>query len=342
MRINAPRRTAVDRELAPDRNDEYLFYQSLLGIWPAEAMDAPIPEEAPPDVVVRMRQFMQKAIKEAKVHTSWFNQNLAYEDAVSRFIDGALTGASGRVFLESFIPFQRRVAIRGMVNSLAQLVLKIASPGVPDFYQGTEEWNLVLADPDNRVPVDFARREATLSELSPWIATSEAIWNPCAPPAPRTACDLDGHVRLLLDRWSDARIKTFLMACGLRLRRHERRLLLHGGYLPIFTDGTAASHLVGFVRFSEGNALLAVIPRLMSPHLGDELALPTGPETWGDTRIGLPRDVASGPWRNIFTGATVTPVDDERGAEVFQTCPVALLWSQPEGRPVGTGARLSV
>src|SRR5262249_21679916 len=160
---------AVDRRTAPDTNDEYLFYQALVGCWPPEAVNAPICEEAPPDLVSRLRMYMQKAIKEAKTHTSWISQSNAYEDSVSRFVETTLTGSAGQRFLASFVPFVRPVARAGMVNSLAQLVLKIASPGVPDFYQGTETWQLDLADPDNRRPVDFHAREGMLNDLMPWI-----------------------------------------------------------------------------------------------------------------------------------------------------------------------------
>src|SRR4029079_6313174 len=148
-KINAVHRTAVDRAYAPDANDEYLFYQALVGSWPAEPVTAPPPVEAPPELVARLRGYMQKAIKEAKTHTSWFNQGGAYEDAVAKFVDTTLHGSAASRFLQSFVPFVRRGAHGGMVNSLAQLVLKVASPGVPDFYQGTEFWQLDMADPDN-------------------------------------------------------------------------------------------------------------------------------------------------------------------------------------------------
>jgi (1->4)-alpha-D-glucan 1-alpha-D-glucosylmutase len=143
-KINAGHRTAVDRASAPDANDEYLFYQALVGTWPAERLDAPLPVEAPAELVSRLRAFMQKAIKEAKTHTSWFNQGGAYEDAVARFVETTLRGSAARRFLKSFVPFVRRVSVGGMVNSLAQLVLKVASPGVPDFIK---ERNLAADSP---------------------------------------------------------------------------------------------------------------------------------------------------------------------------------------------------
>ena len=137
--------------------------------------------------VARLQRYMQKAIKEAKTHTSWFNQNRPYEDAVSRFVESDAHGPRGAGFLSTFVPFVRRVAAAGMMNSLSQLVLKSASPGVPDFYQGTETWQLDMADPDNRRPVDFAARAAMLDELMPWILRAES--------EERTGTGPDGRAR---------------------------------------------------------------------------------------------------------------------------------------------------
>jgi len=332
MRINASHRTAVDRQSAPDRNDEYLFYQSLLGAWPAEPMEAPIPHAAPCDLVDRMRRYMQKAIKEAKVHTSWVNENSAYESAMSTFVDTALTGPGARPFLSSFLPFERRVAALGMVNSLAQLVLKMASPGVPDFYQGTELWDFHLVDPDNRGPVDFASRQAMLDELRPWIDRSEWL-RPTAAGCGECATEsLEAHVGAMLEGWHDARIKMFLTACGLRLRARERALMLHGDYRPLGADGIGATHLLGFARCLGGKALLAVVPRLTTTLLPPGEFLPIGAGVWGDTRIALPRELAARTFRQVLTGETVRP--SLRGeaagllaADVLRTCPVALLWA---------------
>jgi (1->4)-alpha-D-glucan 1-alpha-D-glucosylmutase len=330
MRINASHRTAVDRQSAPDRNDEYLFYQSLLGAWPAEPVDAPIPHAAPFDLVDRMRRYMQKAIKEAKVHTSWVNENSAYEGAVSTFVETALTGPGARPFLSSFVPFERRVAALGMVNSLAQLVLKIASPGVPDFYQGTEWWDFHLVDPDNRGPVDFASRRAMLDELRPWIDRSEWV-SPASPGRRDCATEsLETCVGAMLARWHDARIKMFLTACGLRLRARERALMLHGDYTPLAADGIGATHLLGFARCLDGKALLAVVPRLTAALLPPDQPLPTGAALWGDTRIALPRALAGRAFRQVFTGEPIRPAGDAgglRAADVLRTCPVALLWT---------------
>jgi (1->4)-alpha-D-glucan 1-alpha-D-glucosylmutase len=330
-RTNAVHRTAVDRESAPDRNDEYLFYQSLVGVWPAEPPNTPIPPEAPPMLVGRMREFMQKAIKEAKVHTSWINVNLAYESAVSTFVETTLSGPGARPFLSSFVPFARLVAARGMVNSLAQLVLKLASPGVADFFQGTECWDLSLVDPDNRRQVDFARREAMLEELLPWIRHVERE------PREATADDrmpgrLEDCVATLLEHWHDGRIKLFVAAVGLRLRSRAARLMARGDYTPLAFEGPAAAHLVGFSRCMDGKALLAIVPRLTSSLSAGDARLPIG-EIWDRTRIMLPPTLTGRSFHNVITGARVPACEREAAAEgldaaeAFRTVPVALLWS---------------
>jgi (1->4)-alpha-D-glucan 1-alpha-D-glucosylmutase len=215
-----------------------------------------------------------------------------------------------------------------MVNSLAQLVLKIASPGVPDFYQGTEWWDLHLVDPDNRGPVDFASRRIMLDELQPWIDRSERV---CGSPG---SCDramepLQAQVGEMLAHWHDARIKMFLTACGLRLRARERALMLHGGYTPLAADGIGATHLLGFARDFEGKALLAIVPRLTAALLPGGEQLPIGAGLWRDTRIALPRTLEGRTFRQLFTGEAVIPAGAGGllAADVLRTCPVALLWA---------------
>ena len=157
----------VDGRAAPDANDEYLFYQTLVGAWPAREDDEPLET-----LTERLGAYMEKATKEAKRHTSWVNPSAGYDAATRGFVTGLL--APGGAFLSAFRPFQRLVAAHGAVNSLAQTLLKIVAPGIPDFYQGTELWELSLVDPDNRRPVDFARRRALLDALRARIPAEDA------------------------------------------------------------------------------------------------------------------------------------------------------------------------
>ena len=173
MRMNRTHRTIVDGEPAPDRNDEYRFYQALVGVWPLEISNPDLPAAGEGvkgpldlgDLVERLRAYMLKAVKEAKRHTSWLTPNEEYERAVTSFVDRVLTGPGRAKFLSVFAPFARRVARIGMINGLAQVTLKIGSPGIPDFYQGAELWDLSLVDPDNRRPVDFAHRQCLLASV---------------------------------------------------------------------------------------------------------------------------------------------------------------------------------
>jgi (1->4)-alpha-D-glucan 1-alpha-D-glucosylmutase len=321
--INAPHRTPVDCEPAPDANDEYLFYQMLLGAWPAETAGAPIPTEAPAALVTRFQTQMHKAIKEAKTHTSWLNRNQAYEDAVSRFVSSTLTGPSAARFLEAFAPFARRIARAGMVNSLAQLLLKIASPGIPDFYQGTEVWQLDMADPDNRRPIDFDCRAITLDALMPWITRAE--------PGDRKrdeekVAEREAFLRQLLANWPDGRLKMFLTACALRFRRREAALFLRGEYTPLRAEGADADRVVAFARREGEKAAIVVVPRLASDKvLAHPGCLDPG-EEWGETCLVVPTDLAGDTFLNLFSGAHLRAVDAHLSASaVFRACPVALL-----------------
>ena len=316
MRVNGRHRTKIQGAWAPDRNDEYLFYQALLGAWPAEASSAPVAESACPDLVDRITAYMQKAVREAKVHTSWIRENQEYGRAVGLFVNRTLTARTAPRFLSSFVAFQRRAAHLGMINSLAQLALKLASPGVPRLLSGTELWDLSLVDPDNRRPVDFAKRQALLEEMRPLIDRIEA-----GRPA-------DRDVAALLDRWHDGAIKLLLTACGLRFRRAHAALMLEGAYLPLESDGPAADHVVAFARHDDSGTLLTLAPRLGASLVGEHQSLPLGPETWGATRILLPDGIPASGYRHVLTGETVEGTGSHvSAAAVFRTSPVALLWA---------------
>jgi (1->4)-alpha-D-glucan 1-alpha-D-glucosylmutase len=319
-RATAPVRAVVNGAPAPDRNDEYLFYQALVGAWPAG-------HDGPPDdaFVARMRAYLQKAVKEAKVHTSWIHPSADYDRAVSAFVDGALTGRAARGFLRLFQPFAARIARLGAVNSLSQLVLKVASPGVPDFYQGTELWDLSLVDPDNRRPVDFDVRERWLADALAWLDD--------ATPARRIA----GLTERLAD-CTDGRVKLCLTAAALQLRRNFRDLFLHGEYIPLEARGPRAAHVVGLARRHRSAVAIAVVPRLVHATFGAQAPLPPPAEVWRDTVIDLPAPLASAISTDVFTGETHRGGDDGgrtvlRVADLFRHAPVALLIAVPGEAP---------
>jgi (1->4)-alpha-D-glucan 1-alpha-D-glucosylmutase len=324
LRMNAPHRTQLGGEWAPDRNDEYRFYQVLLGVWPADAGAESGPTSVPASLVARLCAYMLKAAKEAKIHTSWINDNERYDAALLKFVEDTLTGQTALPFLESFRPLARRVAWIGMINSLAQLVLKIASPGTPDFYQGSELWDLNLVDPDNRRPVDYTVRAAALRELAP-LLDDVGDNRDMLPVAEHLAA-----VQHLLASWEDGRIKLLVTSSGLRLRRQLSELFLSGQYLPLEADLTVKGGIVAFARQSADRAVIAVVPRLIANLVSSEGKLPVGLNVWCTSRVILPPALADTPYRNVFTGEVIRPVSAQRESwipvgEALATCPVALL-----------------
>jgi (1->4)-alpha-D-glucan 1-alpha-D-glucosylmutase len=325
--VNVPHLRDVHGATAPDRNDEWLFYQTLIGTWPPGPPDAPVPEVAPEGLAERVAAYMLKAAKEAKRHTSWVNPVNAYDEAVTAFVAGALTGSTAPRFLASLVPFQRKVAWFGMINSLAQVVIKIGSPGVPDFYQGTELWAFTLVDPDNRRPVDFERHRELLRSLEPALAE-------CDPATLRDGITPSGRANLvsqMFENWWDGRIKLFITAAALRLRRARPDVMLSGDYVPLSAD-TSRSHLVAFARVAGDNAAIVAVPRFLATRLGGEPAPPVGLDLWETTRVLLPPALTERAFVNLFTGEVVRPlVYRGRGwllaGDVFTTSPVALLWA---------------
>ena len=305
--LNADKKSEVDAELAPDCNDEYLFYQTLVGTRPAESCT---PEEFA-DFRERMGAYMQKAIKEAKVHTSWVNPNEAYDHAVSKFVKEVLIADPENRFLSDFMQFHRRVAYPGMLNSLSQTLLKIASPGVPDFYQGTELWDFSLVDPDNRRPVDFGKRIKLLEELKQ-----------------REQENRPALIQELLNRWVDGKIKLYMTHKGLSFRRSHKSLFEEGNYIPIDAFGGAKDHVCAFARRT-GSGLGfggSAAPDHETTQRG-EAAFRRG--TWGSSALVLPEDTPES-WLNIFTGEELKVTLSEQRkllplASTLQSFPLALL-----------------
>jgi (1->4)-alpha-D-glucan 1-alpha-D-glucosylmutase len=311
-RLNAAKKTVVDDQPAPNRNDEYLLYQTLLGAWPAEP---PTPEELE-RFRGRITAYMQKATKEAKVHTSWINPNEEYDAAVRQFVVRLLPDTTDDPFLRDLLALQRRVAFFGYFNSLSQLLLKLTSPGVPDLYQGTELWDFSLVDPDNRRPVDYRRRREVLEGLQTRIDQE------CE--------DLAALAAGLLAGMPDGRIKAYVMSRTLRFRREHEDLFLRGDYLPLETAGARRDHVCAFARSTGEHAVLVVVPHLVVGLVGGAECSPLGSEVWGNRRLPLPAHLAYRTYRNLFTGETLAPAGDHGApgiplAIALGQFPVALL-----------------
>ena len=307
-KLNRSKHRKLGEVHAPSRNDEYLLYQALVGIWPF----APPEPEALAALAARIEGYMLKAVREAKVNSSWINPNADYEAATTDFVR-ALLAPEPNLFLRDFVPFHQRIARIGAFNSLAQLLLRLASPGVPDLYQGSELWDFSLVDPDNRRPVDYAQRQAALQAVrSAWTEHGGS-------------CAVE-----MLDRLYDGQIKLYLTWRTLGFRREREALFRDADYLSLKTHGPRAENVCAFARQLDGEALVLVVPRLLGDLMGESGHTPVGAAVWGDSWVELPPERAHARWNNVLTGQTtdVQPLGNSSGlrlADLFETFPYALL-----------------
>ena len=303
---NKPHRVALEDESAPDLNEEYFLYQTLVGVWPIEP--APPQSAAPPGPAVsptfaaRIQEYMHKALHEAKAHSSWINPNPPYDEAIHRFTADVLNPEKSGPFLADLQAFIRRVSHYGLLNSLAQALVKFTAPGVPDTYQGTELWDFSLVDPDNRQPVDFDLRAQLLDELK-------------AGPV---------HLRELLDAKEDGRVKLYLTWRALCCRRAHPGLFSDGAYLPVEAGGTGRQHVFSFIRRHDDQVALVVVPRWLTRLLPEPGRLPLG-AVWGDTHVLLPEDLRGRSWRNVLSDEVVPAAAQLSLGAVLAQFPVALL-----------------
>ena len=313
-RLNQTKKARVEEGPAPLRNDEFLLYQTLIGSWPLEPMDA----AARAAYCERIQNYMLKATREAKVMTSWVSPNEDYERATREFVAGILDPSRRNAFLPDFEPFAKQISELGLWNSLSQTVLKLTGAGVPDLYQGTEIWDFSLVDPDNRRPVDYERRRALLASLESRLAQS--------------VDQLRELSRELVASPRDGRIKLFVIWRMLNFRRQHPGLLTSGRYLPLDATGPRSEHVCAFVRKTPQSALVVVVPRLIGKLCGEAGGPPLGRDRWGDTFVSLPTQLQSASFRNLFTGEIVGPSQpgfSEAGrwsiGDVLATFPVAVL-----------------
>ena len=306
-RLNRRGRSFIDDQSYPSRNEEYLLYQTLLGTWPLAEMT----EEEEREYRQRIVGYMHKAMREAKVYTSWINPSGRHEQAMTRFVDAVLA-PDNRAFREDFRELHGLIAQYGIYNSLAQLAIKMGAPGVPDFYQGTELWDFSLVDPDNRRPVDYERRRILIEEV-------DHIW--CRQGR------LTAASQLLTAR--DDRLKLYATATMLRFRREQRDLFERGGYEPLEAVGPRRDHLFAFARAHGSRHLLVVVPRLVATLAPDVAIPPLGHRTWGDTELTLRDPNVPGAYRDIFTDQVVIPrrngVAALRVADILAHFPIAVL-----------------
>jgi len=301
-RINRRKKRTVNGTNVPDRNDEYFLYQTLVGAFPFDETEYPA-------FVERMKNYIIKAVREAKVHTAWLKPDEDYEDAYISFVEEILQPSEDNQFLKEFVPFQKKVAYYGIFNSLSQTLIKITSPGVPDFYQGTELWDLNLVDPDNRRPVDFEKRTSFLRDIRD-----------------KTQTDVLSLITELFSSKEDGRLKLFLICRALQARNEKAEVFQKGAYIPIEVGGRFKDHVVVLARRYRNAWAITIAPRLLTA-LMKEGEYPFGQQVWDDTRVVLPKGTPT-LWKDIITGEVIKSEETLPINETLKHFPVALLMGE--------------
>ncbi|EAR23430.1 malto-oligosyltrehalose synthase [Nitrococcus mobilis] len=310
-RMNRTKRRTIDTAPAPSRNDQYLFYQTLAGAWPLD-----LRTDAELEVFrERIEAFLLKAIREAKMHSSWLNPNPAYEEAAVHFVRAVLSSLQDNPFLSDLRTFIKPITRYGLLNSLAQTLLKLTSPGVPDIYQGNELWDFSLVDPDNRRSVDYAYRERLLGEVRTITIG---------------AADTLERLASLLENLEDGRLKLYLTRQTLLLRQRHRALFQHGDYQALDTQGQRAAHICAFARGHAEEVAVVATGRWFARLAAASEGLASGESPWADTWVEAP---TGGRYLNALTGEYIAADEAESGAcfaatELFRCLPVALLLRQ--------------
>ncbi|GAB4347754.1 MAG: malto-oligosyltrehalose synthase [Candidatus Abyssubacteria bacterium] len=302
-RLNRTKKKKLGHLRAPDRNDEYLLYQTLLGAYPFDKTEYD-------SFVTRIKHYIVKAVREAKVHTAWLKPDTDYEDAFVSFIDEILKKDENNAFLNDFLPFQMKIAYYGIFNSLSQTLIKITSPGIPDFYQGSELWDFNLVDPDNRRPVDFEKRNRFVADITR-----------------RARSDAAGLISDLLQHMGDGRIKLFLIQKALKARNDNCELFTKGSYLPLAVSGERQANIFAFARNHDGRWAVTAAPRLLTSII-TEGEYPLGQKVWADTCVQLPADAPT-KWKNALTGEQLSSnVELLPLGDVLRKFPAGLLLSE--------------
>ncbi|MDA2919815.1 malto-oligosyltrehalose synthase [Desulfobacterota bacterium AH_259_B03_O07] len=304
-RLNIDRKKILNDKIIPDQNEEYFLYQTLIGAFPFE-------KDELPEFIKRVKDYIIKSVREMKVHSSWITPEVKYEGALISFVENILNPSDDNGFLKEFVAFQTRVSKYGIFNSLSQTLLKITSPGIPDFYQGSELWDLNLVDPDNRRQVDFAKRCKDLD----YIKKLEII-------------SPDKLIDELLKSREDGRVKLFLIYKALQARNRNLELFNSGDYIPLEINGEYKEHVLSFARNIRSSWSISIVPRFLTPIIKEE-DLPIGERVWTDTHIVLPVH-SSNLWKDAITDRVVQSNSVLLIKDVLKLFPVALLFNQGIG-----------
>jgi (1->4)-alpha-D-glucan 1-alpha-D-glucosylmutase len=292
-KLNKKFKTTVKNINAPERNDEYFLYQSIVGAFPFDETELD-------DFQNRMKEYIVKAVREAKVHTAWIKPDENYEGAFTSFVESILT--QGSEFLNDLKPFQKKINHYGVLNSLSQTIIKLLTPGVPDIYQGSELWNLSMVDPDNRRPVDYDLRDKMLGEIKS-IKMNEKI----------------PHLKKMLENPSNGMIKLFFTYELLKERNRNTQLYEAGSYTPLEINGKMHNNLFGFTRERNGDCTIVLTGRFFTEIFPYENQYDN--EIWKDSSVNLPNK----KFRNILTDEIIEGSEIVRIDHILSTFPFAVL-----------------
>ncbi len=299
QKLNSVHKESVNNQVIPDANDEYFLYQTLIGAFP-------FADEEYDRFVGRIKEYIIKAVREAKVHTAWLQPDSDYENGYIAFTDRILQRSEDNEFLKQLHQLQSKIAFYGILNSLSQTLLNITAPGVPDFYQGTELWDLSLVDPDNRRPVDFEKRMMYLQEIKQRLQTEPLEL-----------------ISELMSQPQDGRLKLFLIAQALATRNQHLDVFHYGLYEPVDVEGEHKDHVLCFARRYDQTTIVVIVPRFLTD-LVSPGNYPLGESVWGDTHLEVMSKMPEA-WINTLTGQDLTMTETIMIGEALKHFPVALL-----------------
>jgi len=289
-RMNKDKKKLINGAKILDRNDEYFIYQTLVGAYPFDEKDHD-------SFTKRMTEYIIKAVREAKIHTTWIKPDNDYEELCINFIQELLKRDEKNKFLGPFLSFQKKIAMDGVINSLSQTMLKMTCPGIPDFYQGTELWDLTLVDPDNRQPIDYQHRIGLLQEI-------------------RSKEDPD-FIKEILSNKQDGRVKLFLISKVLEIRKQYEDLFLRGDYIPLAIEGELNKYVIAFARKYGQAWSITIVPRFTRKFVEEK-------HQWKDVFLILPQE-APQQWKNAMTGEGLNAPGKIAMEGIFNRFPTALL-----------------
>jgi (1->4)-alpha-D-glucan 1-alpha-D-glucosylmutase len=301
-KLNKKKKAFHDDVVIPDQNDEYFFYQTLAGAFPPQ-------DENYDSFVKRTGEYAIKVVREAKAHTAWIKPDVEYENGFLNFVTKTMTSREGNAFLDEFLDLQKTIAHYGAFNSLSQALLKVTAPGVPDFYQGTELWDLSLVDPDNRRPVNFEIRRKILADLKK-----------------KAQSNLPRLLQELLRSKEDGRIKLYLTHRLLLAMSKRHKLFQEGSYVPLVVDERFRENIISFARVRQNSWAIAVAPRFLT-NVIKEGEFPLGKDVWKDACVSLP-DGSPKSWENMITDDYFSIDHNLPIGKALQHFPVALLMNE--------------